>query len=532
MSHTSGYYATVHHHATAKLSHSTLSTRWLNCNLTTITKPFYDKDRDESPYSTDLPQELDDPDFDTSCPLDWKKPNIRGWGNMLTLLVLLLSLLGVFIMLPLGLALSKEARDRQAAAEQKNGYNSTLPPTTTIPTSPGGRSIIDPDTPLAVRTRQSLYGETWNIAFSDEFNQNGRTFYPGDDPFWEAVDLHYWLTDDLEWYSPDMITTQGGSLVITLDNIPTHNLDYRSGMLQSWNKLCFTGGLLEVNVSLPGDPSVAGFWPGIWTLGNLARAGHGASTDGVWPYSYDSCDAGVTPNQSYTTKSYNPGQRINRCMCTNSGIDNPSPGRGRGAPEIDILEAAGADHHFSKSTGVGSVSQSLQLAPFDFQWKPNSSGYSIQNTKADTIGLNGKTMMNSFLGNEYQQALSALTETDPNVYEGKSYQTYALEYVPSGTPGKQAYIRWLVDGQETWRMYDEAIGPNNKSQVWQRLISVEPMSIVLNFGMSTAFGPVNVNALTFPAYMYVDYIRLYQSPDRISLDCDPEDYPTGDYIKK
>jgi beta-glucanase (GH16 family) len=50
--------------------------------------------------------------------------------------------------------------------------------------------------------------------------------------------------------------------------------------------------------------------------------------------------------------------------------------------------------------------------------------------------------------------------------------------------------------------------------------------------MSTAFGPVNVNALTFPAYMYVDYIRLYQSPDRISLDCDPEDYPTGDYIKK
>ena len=32
------------------------------------------------------------------------------------------------------------------------------------------------------------------LVFSDEFNQDGRTFYPGDDPFWEAVDLQYWAT--------------------------------------------------------------------------------------------------------------------------------------------------------------------------------------------------------------------------------------------------------------------------------------------------------------------------------------------------
>ena len=32
------------------------------------------------------------------------------------------------------------------------------------------------------------------LVFSDEFNVDGRTFYPGDDPFWEAVDLHYWGT--------------------------------------------------------------------------------------------------------------------------------------------------------------------------------------------------------------------------------------------------------------------------------------------------------------------------------------------------
>ena len=31
------------------------------------------------------------------------------------------------------------------------------------------------------------------LVFSDEFNTDGRTFYPGDDPYWEAEDLHYWV---------------------------------------------------------------------------------------------------------------------------------------------------------------------------------------------------------------------------------------------------------------------------------------------------------------------------------------------------
>lgn len=227
-----------------------------------------------------------------------------------------------------------------------------------------------------------------------------------------------------------------------------------------------------VNVSLPGQGDVAGFWPGVWTLGNLARAGHGASTDGVWPYSYDHCDTGVNPNQSFTTTSYSPGQRINRCMCGSANIHNPFPGKGRGAPEIDILEASGAD---DKVGSMGSVSQSAQFAPFDYKWQFNASEILISNKKSGIIGNNGKTFLNTFKGNEYQQAVSCLTQIDTSVYEGQAYQTYGLEYVPSGTAGKQAYIRWLVNRQETWRMYDEAVGPNNKSKVWQRLISVEPM---------------------------------------------------------
>lgn len=33
-------------------------------------------------------------------------------------------------------------------------------------------------------------------------------------------------------------------------------------------------------------------------MGNLGRAGYGASLDGMWPYTYDSCDVGTVANQT------------------------------------------------------------------------------------------------------------------------------------------------------------------------------------------------------------------------------------------
>jgi beta-glucanase (GH16 family) len=56
-----------------------------------------------------------------------------------------------------------------------------------------------------------------------------------------------------------------------------------SGMLQTWNKLCFNGGAyFEVSMSMPGNPRASGYWPGAWTMGNLGRAGFGATNDGMW----------------------------------------------------------------------------------------------------------------------------------------------------------------------------------------------------------------------------------------------------------
>lgn len=152
-----------------------------------------------------------------------------------------------------------------------------------VPKINGNKGLIDVDTPQSAWTISSFHdsSQQLQLVFSDEFELDGRTFWPGDDPYFEAVDLHYWQTNNLEWYDPKAIVTKGGSLEITMTKQENHNLNYTSGLLSSWNKFCFTGGLILANVSLPGTSNVAGLWPAVWTMGNLGRAGYGASLEGM-----------------------------------------------------------------------------------------------------------------------------------------------------------------------------------------------------------------------------------------------------------
>jgi beta-glucanase (GH16 family) len=65
---------------------------------------------------------------------------------------------------------------------------------------------------------------------------------------------------------------------------------FKSGMVQSWNKFCFTGGIFEVDIQFPGRHDVGGLWPAVWLLGNLGRATFESSTNLMWPWSYGECD--------------------------------------------------------------------------------------------------------------------------------------------------------------------------------------------------------------------------------------------------
>lgn len=119
----------------------------------------------------------------------------------------------------------------------------------------GGFSVIDVDTPKDVYTKKSRRdGVDWQLVFSDEFNTDGRTFYPGDDPYWEAEDLHYWVrtvqqlldiswltsgqaTGNLEWYDPAAVTTKDGAMAITLSRKETHGLQFEGGVCPTL--MCF-----------------------------------------------------------------------------------------------------------------------------------------------------------------------------------------------------------------------------------------------------------------------------------------------------
>ncbi|EPS28235.1 putative cell-wall beta-1,6-glucan active enzyme [Penicillium oxalicum 114-2] len=380
------------------------------------------------------------------------------------------------------------------------------------------RGLIDPDTPQEAMTKINADGREWKLVFSDEFNMPGRTFYDEDDPFFQAVDLWYGVTMDKEWYDPDAVTTNEGVMEIRFDNFENHGLEYRSGMVQSWNKLCFKGGRLEASLSLPGDGHIQGFWPGFWAMGNLGRAGHAATTDGMWPYSYhDGCDAGITPNQSSLDGiNFLPGMRLPGCACP--GTDHPTPGRARSAPEIDVIEGSTAPLN-DVGPFVGTASQSLQAAPFDLWYMPDYDYTAVYDPSI--------TRINDYRGGIYQQAMSGMSTLNSRWYNGTEYQTFGFEYHPGATGN----VTWFIGENKTWTLDGRAIGPNGN--VGQRMIPLEPMSMIMNLGMADNFAPQNKSIREYmPAYLRFDYVRIYQDPDDISVTCDPPGYETTSYIKE
>ena len=136
------------------------------------------------------------------------------------------------------------------------------------------------------------------------------------------------------------------------------------------------------------------------------------------------------------------------------------------------------------------------------------------------------TQLNSYQGGPFQQAMSGLSNLNNDWYNGKDYAEYNFYY----SPGASGQITWSVADTPSWKLDARAIGPNGN--VGQRVIPEEPMSLVMNFGMSTGFSALNLTgiATTLPATMRFDYVRVYQRPDSVSLTCDPPDYPTTAYI--
>jgi beta-glucanase (GH16 family) len=204
---------------------------------------------------------------------------------------------------------------------------------------------VDPDTPTDKRTLVSYTdGIAYDLVMSDEFERSGRTFKDGHDPMWTGIDKP---DDDqtaqgkksLQFYNASQLSVKDGNLVISTTTEDTSwrgwnpykkkyetlSRHFKSGMLQSWDKFCFTGGILEVDVQFPGASDIGGLWPAVWLLGNLGRATFESSTNLMWPWSYNQCD-----------RDLQHAQELSACDVTQHFSLNAH--QGRGATEIDMIE--------------------------------------------------------------------------------------------------------------------------------------------------------------------------------------------------
>ncbi|KAG6841695.1 hypothetical protein C0991_007965 [Blastosporella zonata] len=352
-------------------------------NTSTVPQYIWDKD-------PDLDDALHNPDIRGRNDNSFTVFSARGWANAGALVILVVGLITLFAGYPVIYYYTHT--QPKISGFNLGGINSTGQ----IPDLPGLPSLIDTTTPSSAYSRVGSDGKKYNLVFSDEFTTDGRTFYPGDDPFWEA-----------------------------------------------------------------------------------GRAGYGATTEGMWPYTYDSCDLGTFPNQTAADGtpaaaatgspgggplSYLPGQRLSACTCPGSDHPGPSVSDGRGVPEIDILEA-----QIDVSVFQGQVSQSFQCAPFNDQYQFNNA------SPATTIVNPDITSLNSYKGGTFQQAVSAVSYVDSANYNGQGYATYGYEWFFDQNNRQNGYITWYSGGVETWSITSASIGADPVSQISARLIPEEPM---------------------------------------------------------
>ncbi|KAJ0407514.1 hypothetical protein ATCC90586_002179 [Pythium insidiosum] len=556
-------------------------------------------------------------------------------------------------------------------------------------TRSGIRVWVDPDTPEDRQTYTSSRGDVWELTMSDEFNVPGRSFKPGDDHIWTSIDKPDGVNAALEIYSHNMTYTEcddSGTCYFVIKIIQDETtlrlwndyqsppgyksvtFYYRAAMVQSWNKFCYQGGMIEVKAQLPGATSAASgnpdvahgkeghaitklyypTWPGIWMLGNLGRAIFSASTNRMWPFSYNECDPDKfePTNQRISACDANPGHGLN-------------PNQGRGAPEIDLLEGGGSDISSSVQIGPGMPPDFRVMFP-----KDDESEYCVYSMSCKTLGANSPDVpaslyktkrghkswyqglryaSNNFckpdpkMRQDYKSVKASLdggvkenscnlancpgskdANADIGLIDGKGPEywginsngtcfpvmngysgaylcspgntgelcgkgndlppndkltpfAYQMDAISSNWPihvgaytdfliyqvewvtGSEGWVRWMLDGHPIFEIPAssiEDVPQDAQKRNPKKVMIEEPMYIIFNVALSSSWGAVPPNAGkacrgdgldpavnklcdSFPLYMKIDYIRLYQDVSKgsaMTVTCDPKTHPTRQWI--
>jgi len=427
---------------------------------------------------------------------------------------------------------------------------------------------VDPDTPQQFQTATAFTqgdDREYELVFSDEFEKEGRKFGDGEDPKWTAINKNDYTNDALHYYSNKNVQTTNGVLNITSElkdnaykafNEKTKKYyadakHVQSGMVQGWNKFCMVGGIVEFSAKLPGKATTGGLWPALWMLGNLARATYVGSSDYMWPFSYSKCDA-----------STHNSQEINAChQASHYGM---APGVGRGAPEIDILEAMGGEPGKLPNTHIERpyFSASLQIAPGVKKGRPvlgslPNKGHWYEGLEYGNVtnsDLNpffyGVTLVHEPKTYTYQSdALSSNMHITESHYEHQ--HLYRVEWEPPNKDGSGGYIKWFSDGELVYGIHGSSL------KITGTEIPSEPMYLLMNTAIASSWGfpmpcPEGCDCEcfecgnpdcdcgfpdgfceNFPSFYEIDYVRVYQAVNETKhvLGCSTPDRPTDLFIK-
>mmetsp|Transcript_24409 Transcript_24409/g.38475 ORF Transcript_24409/g.38475 Transcript_24409/m.38475 type:complete len:562 (-) Transcript_24409:328-2013(-) len=412
----------------------------------------------------------------------------------------------------------------------------------------------------------------YKLVMSDEFEESGREFdSTANDPMWTAISKPDDTNQAAQFYDPGHVSTVDGKLQIltTPDKVKWKQWDwsvagfnefsknYTSGMVMSWNKFCFTGGVLEVSAQLPGDGVSGTFWPAAWLMGNLAKATFGPSTEHMWPWSTDECG-----------DLSRDAQKISACRWTAEEDEwGMNPYQSRGAPEVDLFEVMpGIEGMDEKYNYQSYISTSLQVSPAipkhhpvnlhplnssDTWYSPRHGNRTQPNTMfySETAGMGYLEWLEK---GYVADAVSGNTKITNDHFS--SQHIYRLEW----EPGADGHLNWYVDGEFLWGVDGADLKAKSGA-----VIPEEPMYLIFNTAISDSWAmpepcdmknchscyrcydctnpdcycsmPTGMQGCAnFPGRYLIDYVRIYQDPNnpKHTLECDTKDFPSAQYIAK
>lgn len=418
---------------------------------------------------------------------------------------------------------------------------------------------------------------TYELVFSDEFNADGRSFADGSDPKWTALDKNDYTNGALHYYTPNNVRTENGDLIIQTKAETTEFVGkndttlekqmfrkrFTSSMLQTWNKFCFTGGIIEAEIQLPGKSDVGGLWPAFWMLGNIARHTYVGSTSHVWPFSSNVC-----------TEDNKDSQKINGCMQSQRyGMEKRF---GRGAPEIDVFEVQPGDMQSGwgsfRNTPIGQpfASHSFQVAPGRSSGRPNNGDWpNAQSKWYDGLTNGTNTSMNILFYGDYNHVRGDKSKMDYwsdavsfnhqlNEKHFNQKFRYRVEWeLPNAK--HDGYMRWFIND----KFVLDIDGSGIVDAGFGASVSTEPMYILLNTAVSTQWGfpptpswcpgkNYDCNSIKYtdtcgfhpkfcnmttnksdPPEYKVNWVRVWQNPqdDAQKVGCSTPERPTKKFIE-